>query len=64
MSFYVNSNNPFGVNNISTDSSLNTTLYYLYNNSFRYARCDCGRAHCYFTHGMTVFLHKIYGEIL
>lgn len=32
MSFYINSNNPFSINNGIVDDSLNTTLYYLYTN--------------------------------
>ena len=32
MSFYINSNNPFSINNGIVDYSLNTTLYYLYTN--------------------------------
>jgi len=33
MSFYINSNNPFYVGNITVDDSLYTTLYYLYDNN-------------------------------
>ena len=32
MSFYVNINNLFSISNGIVDTSLNTTLYYLYNN--------------------------------